>query len=138
MDNKETSLRVYVASADEVYDFKQPAPCESGFAFSSIDREWQSWSHEAFRASLEPPLARHGSKRDFAAMERAGAFVLVLPCGRTAHLEAGWAVGKEKLLCILLDGVSEPDFMYKIVDELLDSIEDVKNWLDSLQSEHAQ
>jgi len=40
-------------------------------------------------------------ERDYEAMQWADAFVLVLPCGKSAHLELGWAVGQGKPTCIL-------------------------------------
>jgi hypothetical protein len=43
--------------------------------------------------------------------------VLVLPCGRSAHLEAGWAAGAGKFTVgLLADG--EPDLMWKMLDYL--------------------
>ncbi len=47
----------------------------------------------------------------------ADACVLVLPCGRSAHLEAGYFAGAGKPLLILLaDG--EPELMYKMASEI--------------------
>ena len=54
----------------------------------------------------------------------ADAFVLVMPCGRSAHLELGWAAGAGKPTAILLsDG--EPELMYKMVDDICVSIDEV-------------
>jgi hypothetical protein len=44
--------------------------------------------------------------------------VLVLPCGRSAHLEAGWAKGAGKRLVILLDEQNEPELMYRFADAI--------------------
>ena len=48
-------------------------------------------------------------------MEWADAFVLLMPCGRSAHLEAGWAIGAGKPTAILLSA-GEPELMYKMAD----------------------
>jgi hypothetical protein len=67
-------------------------------------------------------------------MKLARACVLVLPCGRSAHIEAGYFVGAEKPLHILLTSRSEPELMWRMAYEtgggiytsLLDIIEALK------------
>jgi hypothetical protein len=87
----------------EVYDFKNPKPGDRGFHWSEIDPGWQMWDAEQFRESLAHPIAQLGFASDFIAMEAADACVLVLPCGRSAHLEAGYFAGHpSKRLVILL------------------------------------
>lgn len=113
----------------EVYDFRHPSPGDSGFAWSDIDPAWETWSPEKFRGHLVThPLVCIGFGKDFNTMRWADAFVLVMPCGRSAHLEMGWAVGAGKYSCILLqDG--EPELMYRMVDRLAISIVEVSTWL---------
>ena len=48
---------------------------------------------------------------DFRAMEWADTCVLVLPCGRSAHLEAGWFAGRGKRLIIFTKDGEEPELM---------------------------
>ncbi len=63
-------------------------------------------------------------------MEKADTFVLVLPCGRSAHLELGWAVGAGKRTAILLDGpFVQPELMYKMVDHIAPDLHDLLGWL---------
>lgn len=47
-------------------------------------------------------------------MKWADVCVLVMPCGRSAHLEAGWFVGAGKPTLILLEN-GEPELMYRMV-----------------------
>lgn len=47
--------------------------------------------------------AAPAAQSDFAAMQWADAGVLLLPAGRSAHLEAGWFVGSGRPLYIVLD-----------------------------------
>jgi len=77
----------------EVYDFRNPAHDQEGFAWSEVDPAWKTWSPKRFRERLAHPAATRGFKRDMDALRRADATVLVLPCGRSAHLELGYAVG---------------------------------------------
>lgn len=95
----------------EVYDFRNP-PNRAGFAWKDISAEWKDWTPEKFRESLEHPDAIAGFSADYDAMKWADCCVLLLPCGRSAHLEAGYFWGAGKPLHIMLsDG--EPELMYK-------------------------
>ena len=97
----------------EVYDFSNPTEGNNGFHWSDIDQNWKDWSPSEFRDRLSHDIAIDGFGKDFDAMKWAEAFVLVMPCGRSAHLEAGWAIGVGKPTAILLsDG--EPELMYKL------------------------
>jgi hypothetical protein len=111
------------------YDFRHPEPGDNGFAWSEIDSDWLNWTPEQYVKQLEHPLAVDGFAKDFAAMERADTFVLVLPCGRSAHLELGWAVGMGKRTAVLLDESPEPELMYRMVDYLAVSLFDLLGWL---------
>lgn len=83
-----------------------------------------------YLAALDHPIAVQGFLSDWNAMCRADAFVLVLPCGRSAHLELGWAVGAGKRTAILLDGPTvTPELMYRMVDLVTDSMLDLLAWL---------
>lgn len=108
----------------QVYDFKYPHPTWRGFQWSDIDVHWQHWTPEEYRCALSHPLANRGFELDRKAMEWADIAVLVLPCGRSAHLEAGWFVGAGKQLVILL-APGEPELMYKLTPDICLTIEEV-------------
>ncbi|MEO1658282.1 MAG: hypothetical protein AAFR65_11205 [Pseudomonadota bacterium] len=112
-----------------VYDFKNPPHGMGGFQWSEIDPEWQTWTPEAYRNALQHPIAKAGYQSDYDAMMWADTFVLVLPCGRSAHLELGWAAGAGKNTCILLDHESEPELMAKMADHIASDSNDVLRWL---------
>lgn len=139
-------IRVYVASSwrnphqpevvkalrelgYEVYDFRNPPENPGGFAWSRIDENWQNWSLSEYIAGLEHPLAQKGFKADFDAMCKADACVLVLPCGRSAHAEAGWIAGAGKKVIAYIPEMKEPELMYKIFDGMADTIEGVSELL---------
>lgn len=127
-------MRIYVASSwrntyqedvvrglseleHDVYDFKNPEPGDHGFHWSEIDPAWQGWSVEQYINGLKHPLAAGGYGKDFRAMRWADACVLVLPSGRSSHLEAGYFVGAGKPLLILASKI-EPELMYKMADSV--------------------
>ncbi len=107
-----------------VYDFKNPRPDDHGFHWSEIDVGWKNWKPSEYRAALDHPLAKCGFHSDFDAMKWADTFVLVLPCGRSAHLELGWACGQGKQTLILLEQF-EPELMVKMVDHICISLAEV-------------
>jgi len=127
-------MRIYVASSwrndyqpdvvfglreagHQVYDFRHPGPGNDGFHWRQIDPKWKSWGARQFAEALSHPTAEHGFRLDYGAMQCAEACVLVLPAGRSAHMEASWFVGAGKPLLILLsDG--EPELMYKLATGL--------------------
>lgn len=112
----------------EVYDFHHPSMGPGvrgvGFHWSDIDPDWATWTPEKFREALKDDVARDGFASDLIGMQWADAFVLVMPCGRSAHLELGWAIGAGKPSIILLsDG--EPELMYGLVTHLCTSMAEV-------------
>jgi len=118
----------------DVYDFRNPTPDTYGFSWSEIDTKWKSWTPEEYFNGLKHPLAEQGYKLDMDAMEWADACVLVMPCGRSAHLELGWFAGQGKRCCILHDSLDtvEPELMAKMCDEQFSSLVQMKQWLNSI------
>jgi hypothetical protein len=96
----------------EVYDFKNPKPGTAGFGWrQTIDRPIAN-VHDLNEA-LAHPRACEGFGFDFDAMKWADACVLLLPCGNSAHLEAGWFAGQGKRVAVLVPELREPELMYK-------------------------
>ena len=111
----------------EVYDFKNPIEGGNVFHWREISAVWSCWNAEGFRNALDHPIAVAGFKSDFEAMEWADICVLLLPCGKSAHLEAGHFCGADKDLIILLDSEEvEPELMYKMADYVCINIDEVK------------
>ena len=86
-------VRTLRALGHEVYDFRNPPHGRGGFQWSSIGKDWLEWSAEQYRENLSHPIAEAGFKSDLDAMLACDVCVLVLPCGRSAHTEAGWYSG---------------------------------------------
>lgn len=112
----------------EVYDFRHPhmGPGRRGvgFQWSAIDPNWQLWSPAQFIEALEDQRAIDGCSSDLAGLMWADACVLVMPCGRSAHLELGYMLGAGKLGIVLLsDG--EPELMYRLAHHLCLDVEEV-------------
>lgn len=93
----------------EVYDFRDGA----GFSWSEVDPAWESWTTAGWEEGLHTAAAEAGFGRDLRGMQAATLFVVVLPCGRSAHLEAGWACGRglPTLFWVPPQDRVEPDLM---------------------------
>lgn len=110
----------------EVYDFRNPPNGVKGFAWKELDGGWQNWTAEQYRSILTThPVAALGYMNDFRGMEWADTCVLALPCGRSAHLEAGWFAGRGKRLIILTRDGEEPELMALMANSICISIGEV-------------
>lgn len=123
-------MRIYVASSwrnalqpqivetlrrcgHEVYDFRNPAPSNTGFNWREIDPGWESWTPEQYRAALQHPIAQAGYALDIEALRTCDVCVLVLPSGRSASWEFGYAMGQGKRGVVVQLGAVEPELMYR-------------------------
>ncbi len=116
------------AAGHEVYDFRHPVPGNEGFSWKQVwlERDDKGKSTLAsLSGALAHPIAEQGFKYDFDAMKWAEVCVLVLPCGNSAHLEAGWMAGQGKLVLVYGAGQVkiEPELMYKFLDRMHDTLE---------------
>jgi hypothetical protein len=132
------------AAGIDHYDFKNP-PEGAGFSWrevktpdvpsrvpgsATVKTKGSDWEDvEEYLRMIDHPRAVEGFNADMAAMQRADTFILVLPCGKSAHLELGWAVGAGKRTAILLESPIEPELMYKMVDHMAISMFDMLGWL---------
>ncbi len=108
-----------------VYDFRNP-PGKAGFQWKDIEEGWQSWDMQRYRQLLQTtPDAAYGFLADYKAMQWADTCVLVLPCGRSAHLEAGYFNGANKRLIIYIPEPIEPDLMYLMAQHICLSMNEV-------------
>lgn len=117
-------VRLLRQCGHEVYDFREPAAGVSGFSWSEIDPKWKDWSPEEYRAALEHPIALRGHGHDMAALDACEACVLVLPSGRSASWEFGYAMGQKKRASLVMLTPCEPELMYRGA-EILTSLDDI-------------
>lgn len=149
-------MRIYVASSwrnearqqatvralrdvgHDVYDFRNPSPGDHGFSWRQCATPEQLKNAARFRDEvLTHPVAQAGFRKDMQALENADATVLVLPCGRSAHLELGYAVGaKQRTIALLDDPMSEPELMYLMCSDIAVSIAEILQLL-AQRADHA-
>lgn len=122
----------------EVYDFRNPESDGGAFSWSEVadphenfDPDiWQKWTNTEAIAALEHPIARGGFASDWTALTRATCGVLVVPSGRSAHLEAGVMVGMGKPVAVLLTAPGqEAELMYAMTDLVTESLQRLVSWV---------
>jgi hypothetical protein len=111
----------------EVYDFRNPNPSNNGFGWRQLGLgDAKKWTPGILREALQHPVAQQGFACDMDALRGCDACVLVLPCGRSAHLELGWATGAGKRTLVLTaETLDEPELMYLMCDGICLSIDEV-------------
>jgi len=103
----------------EVYDFREKRGPRWG--------EGPSWGATEFRPGLLTLEATEKFWLDMDALITSDAGVLVLPSGRSAHLEAGHLIGASRPLVIYIpEGVTiEPELMYRMATAVCGTISEV-------------
>lgn len=124
----------------EVYAFCEPEGRPDGldaFVFEAdqwdgpLPLEMMNW-----KKFMDSPLTERAYLADKAGLDWADTAVLVLPCGRSSHMEAGYAVGQGKELFIYGDlpigefetmyGFSNGLFRYDEIHELMATLKKPK------------
>lgn len=124
----EVAKRLRLALKTEVFDDWYAAGPEADDCWQTYE---QSRGHSYIDA-LGGLAARHVFEYDMEHLDRAKAVVLLLPAGKSAHMEFGYIIGQGKPGWILLDSEIDPerwDVMYQFanvvcgtVDELIEEI----------------
>ena len=109
----------------EMCDFRNPPHVGNGFHWTDVDENAPDWTFEEYAEGLSHPLAERQFKADLDALEWADACVLVLPCGRSAHTEAGWMAGRGKKVVVYIPKMEEPELMYKLFDKVAGTLDEV-------------
>ena len=117
------------AAGHDVYDFRNPPSGDEGFKWSCVAEDYMDWAPQEYRKQLMHPKAVRQFDNDIRAMESCDVCVLVLPCGRSAHTEAGWFAGRGREVYVYIPVRQEPELMYKLftgvcctMDELLEAL----------------
>ena len=113
------------AAGHEVYDFRNPPHGGNGFRWTEIDENAFSWSFAQYAEGLHHPKAERQFQADLEALAWADTCVLVLPCGRSAHTEAGWMAGAGKKVLVYIPEMMEPELMYKLFDGVCGSLDEL-------------
>jgi nucleoside 2-deoxyribosyltransferase len=108
------------ARGHEVFDFTDPDTRREGFEnylYSASRAMGKPREMIEYTELLAAPETRKAFRSDKAGLDWADTVVLLLPCGRSAHLEAGYGVGQGKQVHILGDlPLGEFEVMYMFAE----------------------
>lgn len=107
-------------------------------AGETADDSWRDYEKARERSYVEALrdsyAAQHVFDFDLHHLNRAHAAILMMPAGKSGHLELGWMLGQRKKGYVLLDNPDRWDVMYKFADgvfatqeELLEQLR--KDWM---------
>lgn len=96
----------------DIYDFRNPVPGNNGFNWKQIDPNWENWNPSDYIKALKHPIAKQGYDYDINALNTCDHCIYVLPCGRSASWELGYAMGKGKKGYVVMLDKDTPDLMF--------------------------
>lgn len=121
-------IRALRGAGHKVYDFRE----DGGFSWSDIDSDIPSGigtengtPARKYIELVNHPVAVAGFDRDMKHLDEADTLVLVLPCGKSAHFELGYAIGQGKNIIIYLEDPMQPELMYRAAKNLVTSINEL-------------
>lgn len=120
----EIAIKIRNAGFDVFDDWYAPGP--------EADDYWKNYEQVRGRNYLEA-LEGHAAKNIFAFdkkhLDAADAAVLILPCGKSGHLELGYTIGRGKPGFILLNEPDRWDVMYQFATGMFAELDTLINAL---------
>ena len=116
----ETVLQILQDAGYYVYDFRNPNNLTDGFKWKETGFE-PPMAVADYLIALTHPRAVEALTLDRAALDECDVLVCLLPCGRSAHLELGYAIGRGKKTLIYTHDNEEPELMAAMADDIVGS-----------------
>lgn len=108
----------------------------AGPAADDAWRDYERGRGRSYPEALNGLAARHTFNYDYEHLSAADVAVLVLPAGKSGHLEAGWARGRGKPLLVLLEKDTERyDVMYRFATGVSTTLTGILRLLDHLEAQ---
>ena len=100
--------------------------------WKDVDPDFDKWTVDEYKQGLQHPSSELQFQADLDALNWADTCLLVLPCGRSAHTEAGWMKGAGKRVIVYIPEMQEAELMYKLFDLVSGNLEEVNEYLKQL------
>lgn len=131
----ESVCRFLRGRGHSVWDWRNPPTGGNGFRWQDAGvlnyKQGDAVNVDDWRDALNHPVAQAGFASDLAGMNWCDVGVLLHPCGRSAHLEAGWLAGRGKKVHIIAPERIEPDLMVLALNgELFSNAETMANYME--------
>lgn len=109
----------------EVWDWRNPPTGGNGFSWKEADGDGGEINTPDLNRLLQHPAAQTGFRSDLQGMHWAVAAILLLPSGRSAHMEAGWLQGSGKPVYVLRPMPEGPDLMHLLFRGIWETLPDL-------------
>lgn len=93
------------------YNFKDS---NNSFHWNDIDKDYKKWNQQQCFNALHNEKAIKAFENDFKGLKECTHCILILPCGKSSHLEAGFCIGQNKKVIVYVPEIIEPELMYKM------------------------
>lgn len=116
----------------DVFDFREhPEPTPPWGEMGYGPGAGRHWTTDEIGRAYNDPRTAAVFARDMAGLRPADVTVLVLPAGRSAHLEAGYARGAgQKLIVFNPEGI-EPEIMTLMADFIVADVNSLIAWFEA-------
>lgn len=122
-------ISALMQAGHEVWDWRNPPTGSGGFKWQDVGmpdyKHGDRVSYIDYIDMIEQPRAIEGFQADFKGMQWCDIGVLLLPSGRSAHIEAGWIRGQAKALYVIRPEDDEPDLMHKLASAIFQNADDL-------------
>lgn len=98
-------------------------------------RDYEKARGHTYREALRGFAADHVYQFDKKHLDECNIAILYLPAGKSAHLELGYVIGKEKTGYILLDNPERWDVMYLFAQGVFQNFAELKRELKKIMKE---
>ena len=118
------TLKLRAMGHDPFSEWYTPGP--------EADVRWRDYEMElgvSYRDALKRPSAQNTYLFDKKHIDQSDCMLMVLPCGKSAHLELGYMIGSGKPGFILMPGEPERwDVMYNFATAIFYDMKEVENY----------
>ncbi len=109
-----------VANYEVFDDWLAPGP--------EADDKWKEYEEtrgRTYEEALSGFAAQHVFDFDYHHIHRADIGILVMPCGKSGHMELGYMIGRGKRCYVLMDKPDRWDVMYQFAERVFFSLDEL-------------
>lgn len=115
----------------KVYDFTKPNGVSQTNVWDEVKLNQDNCTAAQYSEAMTNPVVEKRFENHLEAMTAADTCILLLPCGFSAHSEAGFMAGLGKRVFVFsYDQNVKPELMYLLYEGYTNEIEDLLKWLE--------
>jgi len=125
------------SAGHDVYDFRN---ADTAFRWSDVSLGWHNFDADRMQEALGHEIVQEAFSNDLEALNNCDMCVYVMPCGVSASIEMGYAVGRGKPVVVLLSNdpahsIKNAEVMLLMADKVCASLEEMMSWVHQLDED---